>query len=156
MPLPKPPTGMPTPPVADDLLGILLRIERKIDDMPNHLEVIRKEVAKNHDLTKSVHALVQGLKAQLDAAIEAGDPAALKELSADLSAHGDQLAAAVSENTPADPNKAKPAYEPGKDDPGKKFSADHRTELKDHEKSQPSSDPKQDDTKPSGKSDPKR
>jgi hypothetical protein len=48
-------------------------------------------------------ALLNGIKAALDAAIAANDPAALKALSDSLSVNTDALAAAVTANTPTPP-----------------------------------------------------
>lgn len=63
------------------------------------LDTLTAEVARNTTVEKSALALIQGLKAQLDAA--GTDPVALKALSDQLAANDDDLAAAVAANTPA-------------------------------------------------------
>lgn len=58
-------------------------------------------VARDTDVDASAITLLNGLKAQLDAAIAAGDPAALQALSDQLGTNASALADAVSANTPA-------------------------------------------------------
>lgn len=65
------------------------------------LTTLEQEVAENKTVTESAVTLLKGLKAALDAA--GTDPAKLKALSDSLSTQTDDLAAAVSENTPAAP-----------------------------------------------------
>lgn len=76
----------------------------------NHLEIqmsaitdLQAAVAAEKTVVDSAVSLLNGLKAQLDAAIAAGDPAALAALSADLGAQTAALAAAVAADTPAAP-----------------------------------------------------
>ena len=63
------------------------------------LDDLKAAVAKNTDVTESAIVLLNGLKAKLDAAIASGDPAALKDLSAQLGAETGKLADAVAANT---------------------------------------------------------
>jgi hypothetical protein len=63
------------------------------------LDDLRVQVAKNSDVEDSALLLIQGIAAKLTAAIAAGDPAALRELEAQLKTHADALAAAVAANT---------------------------------------------------------
>ena len=93
------------------------RIERKLDaimrgevflareliDMSAELDTLKAEVAHNTDVEQSAIALIQGLKAQLDAA--GTDPVALKALSDQLGANAEALAAAVAANTPTAPEQ---------------------------------------------------
>jgi hypothetical protein len=58
-------------------------------------------VAKQTTVDDSVIALLQGIKAKLDAAIAANDPAALQALSDSLTSEQTKLTDAVSANTPA-------------------------------------------------------
>ncbi len=62
---------------------------------------LQAQVAANTTVIGSTLALIQGLKAQLDAA--GTDPQALADLSAQLSTSDQALAAAVAANTPAAP-----------------------------------------------------
>ncbi len=65
------------------------------------LDDLKTAVQKNTDVEESAIVLLNGLKSKLDAAIAAGDPAALKALSDSLGTESDKLAAAVVANTPA-------------------------------------------------------
>jgi len=73
--------------------------------MSQSLDNLTAEVAQVKTVAASAVALIQGFQSRLDAAIaaaKAGDnSAALDQLSADLKASVDPLAAAVSANTPA-------------------------------------------------------
>lgn len=67
---------------------------------------ITSEVANVKSVELSAITLLQSLKARLDAAIASqadDDGEALEQLSADLAASSTALAAAVAQNTPADP-----------------------------------------------------
>lgn len=70
------------------------------------LDDLKAQVAKNTQVEASAATLIQGLKAKLDAAIASNDPAQLTALSSALGTSGDALAAAITANTPADPNAA--------------------------------------------------
>lgn len=63
------------------------------------LTELTAEVTNNTTVEQSAITLLQGLKAQLDAA--GTDPVALKALSDQLAANDTALAAAVTANTPA-------------------------------------------------------
>lgn len=65
------------------------------------LDDLKAKVAANTTVIASAITLLQGLKAKLDAAIAAGDPAALTALSAELGAQDQALADAIIANTPA-------------------------------------------------------
>jgi len=78
-------------------------ILRKLNDMTIQMDSLVAQVAANKTVTESAVTLLQGLKAQLDAAIASGDPAALQALSDSLAAQDTALADAVTANTPAPP-----------------------------------------------------
>ncbi len=83
------------------LLTQLLTTENKII---MDLTQLTAAVARNGTVEASAVTLLQGLKGQLDAAIEAnraGDPTALAALSTALGSETDSLAAAIVANTPA-------------------------------------------------------
>jgi hypothetical protein len=65
------------------------------------LSDLQAAVAAENTVIASAITLLNGLKAQLDAAIASGDPAALTALSADIAGQTAALAAAVTANTPA-------------------------------------------------------
>jgi hypothetical protein len=73
-------------------------------DMDQALTDLAAEVTRDGDAVSSAVTLIQGIVAQLDAA--AGDPAAVKALSASLKTQTDALAAAVAAGTPAAPPPA--------------------------------------------------
>ena len=65
------------------------------------LQALKEKVAANTTVIGSAITLLQGLKAKLDEAIAAGDPAALQALSDELGNTDQALADAVVANTPA-------------------------------------------------------
>lgn len=65
------------------------------------LDALTAEVTRNKDVDDSAVALINGIAAQLTAV--AGDKAATLALADSLRASSDNLAAAVSANTPAAP-----------------------------------------------------
>ncbi len=65
------------------------------------LSELQDKVAALKTVGDSAIALLNGLKAALDAAIASNDPAALQALSDSIGSETDALAAAVSANTPA-------------------------------------------------------
>ena len=69
--------------------------------MANELDELTTRVTASGDATDSAVLLLNGLKAQLDAA--GTDPVALKALSDALGTNTDELAAAILANTPAQP-----------------------------------------------------
>jgi hypothetical protein len=83
------------------IIGLLQEILKGVHHMAGELDALKAAVAKDTDVDSSAIVLLQGLKAKLDAAIAAGDPAALTALSAQLGQNTDALAAAVTANTPA-------------------------------------------------------
>jgi hypothetical protein len=85
------------------ILHALDRIEKGQQTMAGELAALQASVARVKTVEDSAIALLQGLKAQLDAAIASGDPAALQALSDALGTDSDALAAAVTANTPVTP-----------------------------------------------------
>jgi len=78
-------------------------IIEKLHEMAGELDTLKQQVADSITVEESAIVLLGGLKEKLDAAIAAGDPAALTALSDQLGAEKDKLAAAVTANTPAAP-----------------------------------------------------
>lgn len=87
----------------DTVIELLNNLTEKVDNMAGELDALTAQVSKNSDVIDSALTLIQGFKAQLDAAIASGNPAALTALSASIGASDDKLAAAVAANTPAAP-----------------------------------------------------
>jgi len=82
----------------DRIEQTLQQILLKENTMSQELDALIAEVARNTTVEKSALAAIRGLSAKL---AEAGDdPAKLAKLRADLAANDDELAAAVSANTP--------------------------------------------------------
>lgn len=77
----------------------LAQIHTKLDTIMADLTELTAEVAETKTVSESAITLLNGLKAQLDAA--GTDPVKLKELSDSLDANSKALAAAVEANTPA-------------------------------------------------------
>ncbi len=77
------------------------RIIQTLEKVMAELDDLKAAVAKETEVDESAIVLLQGLKAKLDAAIAAGDPAALKALSDSLGTESQKLADAVAANTPA-------------------------------------------------------
>lgn len=78
-----------------------IRIHRALERIMAELDDLKAAVARETEVDESAIVLLNGLKAKLDAAIAAGDPAALKALSDSLGAESQKLADAVTANTPA-------------------------------------------------------
>lgn len=77
----------------------LTRIENKLIIMANELETLTTEVSETKTVMASAVTLLQGLKQKLD---EAGtDATKLAALSAELDSSTNDLAAAITANTPA-------------------------------------------------------
>lgn len=74
-----------------------------ISHMSTILEDLVREVAETRTVTGSAIALIQGLKAALDAAVAANDMSAVAQAVADLDAGQAELAAAITANTPSAP-----------------------------------------------------
>jgi hypothetical protein len=81
-----------------EILSVVKHLER---NMSNDLLDLEGKVQENSDVIDSAVTLLTGIKAKLDEAIAANDPAALQALSAALGADTQQLADAVVANTPA-------------------------------------------------------
>lgn len=82
-----------------EAIGLILK---KGDKIMAILDDLVAKVAKLKTVDDSVVALLDGLKAKLDAAIAAGnDPAQLQALSDALGAETDRLSTAVTTDTPA-------------------------------------------------------
>jgi hypothetical protein len=82
----------------DRIEQTLQQILLKENTMSQELDALIAEVARNTTVEKSALAAIQGLSAKLT---EAGnDPVKLAQLRADLAANDDELAAAVTANTP--------------------------------------------------------
>lgn len=88
------------------LVGVIIYCWRKTMAA---LDDLAREVAELTSTTDSAIALIEGLKAKLDAAIATGDMDEVQALSDSLSAQTDRLAAAVAANTPAEPAPPAPA-----------------------------------------------
>lgn len=83
---------------------VLLRIEdleRKVDKMSQQIDNLTAQVEATKTVEQSAITLLNGLSAQIAALKE--DPAALQKLADDLKAKGQELADAVTANTPAAP-----------------------------------------------------
>jgi hypothetical protein len=89
-----------------DIKRMFHRIMEKVDKMAGELEALRTEVQNNANVTQSAITLLQGLKAQLDSAIASGDMSQVQALSDQLGASDVNLAAAVTANTPQEPQPA--------------------------------------------------
>jgi hypothetical protein len=88
----------------DRIEQTLQQILLKENTMSQELDALIAEVARNTTVEKSALAAFQGLSAKLT---EAGnDPVKLAKLRADLAANDDELAAAVTANTPIAPAPA--------------------------------------------------
>jgi len=81
-----------------ELLKLILQ---KVNSMSASLDDLTAKVAATKTVAESAIVLLQGLKAQLDAA--GTDPVALKALSDSLADTDQKLADAVTANTPAAP-----------------------------------------------------
>lgn len=84
---------------AAEILSALGVLIQKVSEMSAELDALSAEVTNATTVEQSAITLIQGLKAQLDAA--GTDPVALKALSDSLGASDSALAAAVAANTPA-------------------------------------------------------
>ena len=90
------------------ILTILQQMSQKLDSIQTkethimaQLDDLTAQVAQNTTVEGSALTLIQGLAAQLAAAIASGNPAALTALQTQLKTSADALAAAVAANTPA-------------------------------------------------------
>lgn len=85
----------------------LASINEKLATMSAELDTLTTEVSETGTVVESAIVLLKGLKAKLDAA--GTDPVKLKELSDSLNSQQEKLAAAIAENTPAEPPTEEPA-----------------------------------------------
>lgn len=85
--------------------AVLGNLNNLLTTMEHHimsaLDDLQAAVTAESTVIDSAVALLSGLKVQLDAAIAAGNPAALTQLSTDIGAATQKLADAVTANTPA-------------------------------------------------------
>lgn len=93
---------------VDSLAQTLAKVEVENQAMAQELDTLKTQVQRTTDAEDAAVVLLQGLKAQLDAAIASGDPTQLQALSDNLGRHTDSLAAAVVQNTPANPTPPAP------------------------------------------------
>lgn len=82
--------------------GLHFHIEALEDKMSQLTDEIKAEVAKNRDVTRSAITLLRLLLQKVQDAVN--DPAALQDILNEVKADSEELAAAVVENTPAEPN----------------------------------------------------
>ena len=87
----------------DQIIELIHQVLIKEDQMANELADLQAKVAAEDTVIDSAIVLLQGIKAALDAAIAAGNPAALAALSTDIGAKTQALSDAVVANTPATP-----------------------------------------------------
>lgn len=73
----------------------------KLKSMGQELDTLVNEVSETKTIMASAKVLILGFKDRLDKAIASGNPEKLKELSTDLDTGANELAAAVTDNTPA-------------------------------------------------------
>lgn len=88
-----------TTPPGDPVLAELKSTKEQIMTV---LDTLKAQVARTKEVSDSAVTLLQGLKAKLDDAIASGNPADLQALSDSLATETQELADAVSANTPAD------------------------------------------------------
>jgi len=86
-------------------LDLLIRnIEAMSTTISANLQALETQIAQNTSVEGSAVTLIQGLAAQLQAALASGDDAALPALTQQLNASATALAAAIAANTPAAPS----------------------------------------------------
>jgi hypothetical protein len=95
--------GVSSADVESALTRALAPITERLNQMATILEDLVREVAETRTVTGSAIALIQGLKAALDAAVAANDMTAVAAAVAELDAGQAELAAAITANTPAAP-----------------------------------------------------
>jgi hypothetical protein len=84
-----------------ELFRLFQSLYRLETTMSAELDALTQQVAQNTDLEQSAVTLIQGLADQINASKD--DPAKLTQLTSDLKARADALAAAITTNTPAPP-----------------------------------------------------
>ena len=75
-------------------------------EMDQALQELRDEVSRDRDVNHAAAALITKLLDDIDDAVADGDLQAVKELTTAYRAQTDELAAAVAENTPGEPDNA--------------------------------------------------
>lgn len=83
----------------DFLERILFRLSHEGHSTMAAIDDLKVEVARNTTVEQSAVALIQGLSAQLAAAIASGDMGQVQAVADSLKANDDALAAAVTANT---------------------------------------------------------
>jgi hypothetical protein len=87
-----------------ELVNALVKLYSQGDKIMAMLDALTAAVAAESQVVDSAVVLLQGLKAQLDAAIASGtDPVAIQAISDAIGAQTTKLADAVAANTPATP-----------------------------------------------------
>jgi hypothetical protein len=89
------------PKTCAPIIAVLTSLTERIEDMSDEIANLTAAVAESNRVSEAALALINGFKAQLDAALASSDPAALHELSASLGAESAKLAAREAELTPA-------------------------------------------------------
>lgn len=85
----------------DAVLAILQEIHKMSTQISANLQALMTQVAQNTSVEQSAVTLIQGIAAQLTAALQNSDDAALPALVTQLNNSAAALGAAVSANTPA-------------------------------------------------------
>ena len=85
----------------DAIQALLVVMQGKEDTMSAELDALTVQVAANIQVEQSAITLIQGIAAQLTAL--KNDPAAITALADSLKSSADNLAAAITANTPAAP-----------------------------------------------------
>jgi hypothetical protein len=87
------------------LAATLAALNGKVDKMSAEMDALKAQVTQNGSVIDGAVALINGIAARIDAALAGAqvDRQALVDLSAELKAKDDALAAAVAANTPAAP-----------------------------------------------------
>src|SRR6266550_2489713 len=84
-----------------EVVPMLHALSHKEDKIMVDLTGLTAQVAQTTSVEASAVALIQGIAAQLAAALASTDPTAINALQVQLAASADALAAAVAANTPA-------------------------------------------------------
>lgn len=82
----------------DHLIALVREVLAKEAAMAGELDRLTTEVSETRGVIDSAIALIRGFKAALDAAIAAGNPAALTALSDSLDTKTNELAQAITDN----------------------------------------------------------
>lgn len=87
----------------DRVNNALGQLKDMVNKMAGELDTLKAAVARFDTVEASIVALVKGLAQQIkDLAAAGADPAALTALANDINAKADEMAAVVTENTPAE------------------------------------------------------